>query len=78
MRSAAFIGADYGQANVGFGTTPWEMLVSNAVGSRLPQMELVQLAERQPLEIRTVPFPLELAPMASDAARAQDLSLIHI
>lgn len=54
-----------GHAKVGFGITPWEMSVSNSLwGSRLELMELVQMAERQPLEIRTVPFPPELAPMA--------------
>lgn len=60
-----FIGAGNGHAKVGFGITPWEMSVSNSLwGSRLELMELVQMAQRKPLEIRTTPFPLELAPMA--------------
>ncbi|WP_420176132.1 NAD(P)-dependent alcohol dehydrogenase [Luteococcus sp. OSA5] len=66
MQSAVvFIGAGDGHAKVGFGITPWEMSVSNSLwGSRLELMELVQMAMRQPLEIRTTPFPLDLAPMA--------------
>lgn len=66
MQSAVvFIGAGSGHAKVGFGITPWEMSVSNSLwGTRLELMELVQMAQCQPLEIRTVPFPLELAPMA--------------
>ena len=63
--AVVFIGAGSGHAKVGFGITPWEMAVSNSLwGSRLELMELVQMAQRKPLEIRTTPFPLELAPMA--------------
>ena len=63
--AVVFIGAGSGHAKVGFGITPWEMSVSNSLwGSRLELMELVQMAQRKPLEIRTTPFPLELAPMA--------------
>lgn len=66
MQSAVvFIGAGHGFAKVGFGLTPWEMSLSTSLwGSRLELMELVQMAEREPLEIRTTPFPIELAPMA--------------
>lgn len=63
--AVVFIGAGDGHAKVGFGITPWEMEVSNSLwGTRLELMELVEMAKRQPLEIRTTPFPLELAPMA--------------
>ncbi|MDO5672263.1 MAG: hypothetical protein Q4G30_05310 [Actinomycetaceae bacterium] len=66
MQSAVvFIGAGAGHAKVGFGITPWEMELSNSLwGTRLELMELVEMARRKPLEIRTTPFPLELAPMA--------------
>ncbi|MFY9262123.1 MAG: NAD(P)-dependent alcohol dehydrogenase [Actinomycetaceae bacterium] len=66
MQSAVvFAGAGSGHAKVGFGITPWEMELTNSLwGTRLELMELVEMAKREPLEIRTTPFPLELAPMA--------------
>ena len=63
--AVVFAGAGNGFAKVGFGIVPWEMELSNSLwGTRLELMELVEMAKREPLEIRTTPFPLELAPMA--------------